>query len=341
MKTDNKQFQYGFTLIEIMVALIIGLFLAVGVAQIFVSTKGTNRMQENLSRMQENARFAMSFISSDIRQAGFLGGVCGDRGATRNAVNNLDSSAAVYQFRGNALNAALAGADGVGLNGSDQIVINRIPFLGSGTPLIAPFPSDASDSLFVDASAAIAEGSILLVTDCINQDIFQVTNDPAGSGELQHSVVGGGVIPANKTDALASVYSSGKSRVYVIAPNAGGVSAIVYSVANDGNGVPGLVQGDPLGANNQLVANIENMQILYGQRLGGGETYYVPAGTAGLDMEGVVSVRVSLLARSPDDFIATSPQTYFLNFDGTSTAAPDRRLRKVYTSTLTVRNRLN
>jgi type IV pilus assembly protein PilW len=334
MNRHNKQRQYGFTLIEIMVALLIGLFLAAGVVQVFVSTKGTNRVQENLSRMQENARFAMSFLSSDIRQAGFSGGVCGDRGATRIAVNHIDSSAAIYQFKGDASNAALGGIEGGGLN-PDTIIINRIPSLGTGIPLIAPFATDVSASLFVDASAGIAEGSIILVTDCNYQDIFQVTNNPAGTGELQHNTVGGGVVPANKTDGLSNVYGNSDSRIYVIAPNAGGVPAIEYSIATDGNGVPGLVQGT-----NQLVANIENMQILYGQRLGGGETYYVPADEVS-DMEEVVSVRVSLLARSSDDFVATAPQTYFYNFDGTSTAAPDNRLRKVYTSTLTVRNRLN
>jgi len=61
------------TLIEIMIALLIGAFLLGGVLQIFVSSKQTNRMQENLSRLQENGRFAMNFLTRDIRMAGYWG----------------------------------------------------------------------------------------------------------------------------------------------------------------------------------------------------------------------------------------------------------------------------
>jgi type IV pilus assembly protein PilW len=67
----NKTYQTGMTLIEIMIALLIGAFLLGGVLQIFISSKQTYRMQENLSRLQENGRFAMEFLSRDIRMAGY------------------------------------------------------------------------------------------------------------------------------------------------------------------------------------------------------------------------------------------------------------------------------
>ncbi len=70
-KGSLKNKQQGMTLIEIMVALILGLFLIAGVLQIFLGAKQSNRMLDNLSRMQENGRFAMDFISRDIREAGF------------------------------------------------------------------------------------------------------------------------------------------------------------------------------------------------------------------------------------------------------------------------------
>ncbi len=69
----NKPYQTGMTLIEILIALLIGAFLLGGVLQIFVSSKQTNRMQENLSRLQENGRFAMNFLTKDIRMAGYWG----------------------------------------------------------------------------------------------------------------------------------------------------------------------------------------------------------------------------------------------------------------------------
>ena len=69
----NKRYQTGMTLIEIMIALLIGAFLLGGVLQIFINSKQTYRMQENLSRLQENGRFAMEFLARDIRMAGYWG----------------------------------------------------------------------------------------------------------------------------------------------------------------------------------------------------------------------------------------------------------------------------
>ncbi len=69
----SKTHQTGLTLIEIMIALLIGAFLLGGVMQIFINSRQTYRMQENLSRLQENGRFAMEFLAKDIRMAGYWG----------------------------------------------------------------------------------------------------------------------------------------------------------------------------------------------------------------------------------------------------------------------------
>lgn len=69
--TPRYRHQTGMTLIEIMIALLIGAFLLGGVLQVFLGSKQTYRMQENLSRLQENGRFAMEFLSKDIRMAGY------------------------------------------------------------------------------------------------------------------------------------------------------------------------------------------------------------------------------------------------------------------------------
>ena len=65
--------QRGTGLVEIMVALTLGLVLMGGVLQIFLSNKQTYRMQEAHARLQENGRFAMEKISRDIREAGYWG----------------------------------------------------------------------------------------------------------------------------------------------------------------------------------------------------------------------------------------------------------------------------
>jgi type IV pilus assembly protein PilW len=111
----SKAYQSGMTLIEIMIALLIGAFLLGGVLQIFVGSKQTNKMQEGLSRLQENGRFAMDFLAKDIRMAGYWGCISQSNantdvaGTNNNAVNgdNIDNGTDTITLRG-ALNETLA-----------------------------------------------------------------------------------------------------------------------------------------------------------------------------------------------------------------------------------------
>lgn len=63
--------QYGLTLVELMVAVAIGLFLVLVIGNLFVGAKQTYRTQDNLARLQENGRFAMEMLGRNIRDAGY------------------------------------------------------------------------------------------------------------------------------------------------------------------------------------------------------------------------------------------------------------------------------
>jgi type II secretory pathway pseudopilin PulG len=62
----------GFSVIELMVALAITAFLLIGLVQIFSSVRASYDLQEGLSRLQENARFATSFMQDQLRDAGYF-----------------------------------------------------------------------------------------------------------------------------------------------------------------------------------------------------------------------------------------------------------------------------
>ena len=76
------------TLVEIMVALTISLILLAGVMQIFLASKQTYRMQDGMSRLQENARFALHFLDQDLRMAGYHG--CSSLSAQPNNIVDLN-----------------------------------------------------------------------------------------------------------------------------------------------------------------------------------------------------------------------------------------------------------
>ena len=68
-----KKFSRGFGLIEIMVALVLGLVISMGVIQIFVASRGTYTSQNTSARMQEDARFVLSKMMQEIRMTGMFG----------------------------------------------------------------------------------------------------------------------------------------------------------------------------------------------------------------------------------------------------------------------------
>ena len=63
--------QRGLTLIELMVALIISLLILAGLFTVYQSNQRGNRLNDGLTRTQENGRFAIDFLTRDIRQAAF------------------------------------------------------------------------------------------------------------------------------------------------------------------------------------------------------------------------------------------------------------------------------
>ena len=66
--------QLGVSLIELLVALVVGLLLLGGLIQVYLSNKQSYNAQEQLARMQEGGRFAMDLITSDLRRSGYWGG---------------------------------------------------------------------------------------------------------------------------------------------------------------------------------------------------------------------------------------------------------------------------
>ena len=61
----------GFSLIELMIAITVGLILVAIIAQIYVGSSQTYRTQDDLARLQEDGRYAIESISRSLRLAGY------------------------------------------------------------------------------------------------------------------------------------------------------------------------------------------------------------------------------------------------------------------------------
>ncbi|MBN8886705.1 MAG: PilW family protein [Rudaea sp.] len=91
----------GFTLLELMIALTLGLLLSIGITYLFQTTSGTSKMVNGFAQLQENGRFATNQMNADLRMAGapFCSGSSGP--ATITAGNGaMDTSIATLIYAG-------------------------------------------------------------------------------------------------------------------------------------------------------------------------------------------------------------------------------------------------
>ena len=73
MKYFKNNKQQGFSIVELLISLTVGLFLLAGVLSVFVSMKTTSSEVSRYGALQENGRFAISLLSDELLRAGFWG----------------------------------------------------------------------------------------------------------------------------------------------------------------------------------------------------------------------------------------------------------------------------
>lgn len=69
--------QHGFSIVEAMISMLIGIILLAGSMQVFISSKKSFLLQDAISQIQDDARFAIHFITRDLRHAGYPQGNLG------------------------------------------------------------------------------------------------------------------------------------------------------------------------------------------------------------------------------------------------------------------------
>ena len=335
MNTFNSK-QTGFSVVEIMVALALSLIILAGVMHIFINNKQTYRVQEAFARLQENGRFAMQMITKDLRMAGFMG--CASSITSPHNIVNLDGIAGaddVAGFQGNGLegfeysdlpinlNSTLQLTTGNVVPGTDIVRIKR----GSNTGIYLTGPMNSLNSQ-LKLPPALASGvfntdDILLVTDCEHADTFAASNVTTVGAyvEITHDATNNTVAPL-----LSTIYKDDAEVMKMVNRT--------YYIRNNAAGVPSLYRTSMGNAANmtaeEMVEGIEDMQLLYGEDNDGDGTpnRYIDS-SAVLDWNNIVSVRIELQVRSVEDNVASR-----------MTAYGDRKLRRTFTTSIAIRNRV-
>ncbi len=347
MKGGRHHASAGLSLIELMVALAIGTVLMLGLTQIFSASRSAYQLSEGLSRVQENARFALDFLQRDIRMAGHFGCISDQarRQQSDTLISHFTSGGVLdfgYSIRGydNASPSGLSlsparidGTDSVALRflGGSGIAVSALGTTDSGAPSVQV---DAAKWSLLNQNGG-ASLALFGVADCTYADVFAAAGFDAGSGRVEAPAG----VDFNKYRAGTSTLYRAQALLYYIGLGTGGRAALMRA----------RISADGTAESEELVEGVENLQLRYGldrnaatdpSGFVGSEADADAVGDSELDWRRVAQVRLALLMASPDPAASMQREAVSKLLGVTPTLPNDGRYRAVYETSVALRNRL-
>jgi type IV pilus assembly protein PilW len=368
----------GFSLVEILVALVAGTLLSLGISQVYINSKKTYNLQEQVSRLQENARYALDRIARDIRMAGSIG--CTSRSAAT-VLNTLNSPDNLYHNFGTRIEGFEAADTGPGtsyaipktnpapsgattqwaprlpdevpdvIQGSDILVVRGRSDLGMPSVVRS---LDADTVTVTPPINDLQDGDFVMVADCQSSRVFvaSAANAVGNDSVIQHAEGDNscgswnqvGVSPC-KPIPFPTLTTVNPEQGFPA--EAAKVTASLYylsrrDIASEG---PSLyrkaIDSSANTPSDGLVEGVESLQVLYGVNMaaaGDPPALQYLTANAVANWSQVRSVRIGILMRSVDE-VRTEPDARAYDVNGTIIdPVDDRRLRQVFTTTIAVRN---
>lgn len=349
--------QTGLSLIELLVALALTSALILGIFTVYMDSNRSSQLANSLARVQESGRIAFDVMARDMRMVGFQG--CADpRDVVLNVIANNPPTSDFFasNLRGwevtNGNWAAGTEFDGTTIEsraviGSDVVAVQR----GSTVDieLTGNMSADnANIQVTGDDVGVFGQNDILLISDCESADLFRISSNPS-SGTYAHAN------NVNTTNRLSQAYTE-SAQVFQF-------SSSVYFVGDtgrndvNGNDIRALYRGNNNLSNtatpsfrvDELVEGVESMQIEYGEVVAGGNINYRTANNVA-DMSKVLALRIGLLVSNAENAVRAAdtdsyemPGATIVPVTGAGAGAvthpEDQRLRRVFTTTVMLRNR--
>lgn len=196
----------GFTLIELMIALLLGLVVIGGVVSVFIAGQRSYRTNKAISDVQDGSRIAFELMARDIRNAGLTG--CNSNGRVANVLNSpstrwwTDWSNAVHGYTGSqgdpATGSVFGTAAGTRLSGTDSLQI--LGAVDSGLS-VASDDEPAANFKLNETTSNLASGDIVIVCDPDHSVIVQISNYNSSNVTFVHNT-GSTVSPGNCSKGL-------------------------------------------------------------------------------------------------------------------------------------------
>lgn len=297
----------GLTLIELMVAMVLGLVVVGGAISLTLANRQSYRTNEGLSQVQESGRTAFELISRDLRQAGVSG--CDNEGRVADVLvaggdwwstwfglvgyeDDEDTSAVLFDT-----------GRGWRVNGTDAVQIQGI----QGVPY--SIESHVGSTMLTDAGATdIVAGDVMIACDFDHATIFQVSSFDSAARTLSHEMGTGVLSPGNCSTGLGFPTDCGSAsgNIWFFEPNSMlahffATDWYVGQTGRDDDATalfrrrlgPGGVQ-----LTEEVVAGVSDMQLSY--RVDGADNFADADLIAPANWANVNAVRVDLTVESAD-----------------------------------------
>jgi len=304
--------QRGFGLVEMMVALVLGLMVVGGAIVLLMTTRQANTATDNLSRVQDSVRTSYDLMSREVREAG--GTPCDAQVLMANVLHEAQAVPPAWWASWDEPVRGYDGATAFPGAAIGSAVTERV----AGTSAIVTRYGAPYDSLAVSSHAAatavftmntaehgVRVGDVVMACNYRQASIFQVTAVNTTTGTVTHADAAGSPGNCSKGLGLPTVCTAtGTAYTFSAGSLLGRFIAVGWYIGNNGRANTGgrsLYRVTRLGAE-EVADGVQDMQISY---LVAGAADYVAA-NAVTDWAQVSAVRFDLIFESPDASVSTN-----------------------------------
>jgi type IV pilus assembly protein PilW len=342
-RTSAQQRKRGFTLVELMIALLLGLIVVAGVVGVFGSNQQAYRSNQAVGEVQDGSRAAFELMARDIRSAATTG--CYDNGRVVNVLKNgpynggtdwwADWSNALRGYASTDADPAIASitdsSPPTHVTGTDSFMLLEASDRSYSVASDSNEPTATATFTLNESSSELQSGDVVITCDPDHAAIFQIT----GSGTSFTHPSTGSELPGNCAVGLGYPTTCGGANSYDFAKNsqAAKLNAVDWFVGEK-SGIKSLYRirvdtsTDPTTTAitaDEMVRNVSTMTV----------RYHVPGATdfqaasAITDWSLVDALQVSLTLNSTDTRIGTN-----------NNASGDKSIQRSFTAITMVRNRV-
>jgi len=318
----------GLSLVELLIAMLLGLFLTSGIVSVYLGSKRNYSYEEQAARIQENGRYAMRLLQRELTMAGFFGGVLSmdavppasvgtDCSTTDWALNGLGPVELVNDYSGQSNPVSLSSTLFTCMDGADIV-----PF----TDILAIKRTASEASLRNGVPAAG------LTASTGEQWYLRRSNDGGPRWKKLRPI---DLFDSVKAGATLTYWEASSKIFYIRKYSDSGKT---------GDGVPTLCMESLAGntvTSRCLVEGVENMQLEFGiDTDDDGVANQYKVAPSGDEMDQAVTARIHLLLRSILKITGyRDDKTYALG-QKEMAAQRDGYLRRVFSTTVHLRNRI-